>query len=118
MYLLTFRNTVDSSSVLNQDVPFPCSATRDTHPSPRSLALKVLPKIDVEFEGSESRLEKESEPTATTKKATKTVIRGSIVGESSTSNSLIADSDTRLQAREKGDPKEYKIHGSHFAFVH
>ena len=37
-----------------------------------------------------------------------------VLGESSTANSSIADSDTRLQAREKGDPKEYEIHGSHF----
>ena len=40
----------------------------------------MQPKIDVELEGSESRLEKEAEPTATTKKAIETVIRGSWVG--------------------------------------
>ena len=36
-----------------------------------------------------------------------------VLGKYSTANSSIADSDTRLKVREKGDPKEYKIHGSH-----
>ena len=53
-----------------------------------------------------------------TRKKEEAIATTRLVGESSTSNSSIADSDTRLQAREKGDPKEYEIHGSHFAFVH
>ena len=47
---------------------------------PEAFALIVQLKIDVELEGSESRLEKKEEPTATTKKAIETVIRGSWVG--------------------------------------
>ena len=46
----------------------------------QSLALEVQPKINVELEGSESCVEKEAEPTATTKKAIETVIRSSCVG--------------------------------------
>ena len=50
-----------------------------TRPSPRP-ALEVQPKIDMKLEGSELCLEKEAEPTATTKKAIETVICGSWVG--------------------------------------
>ena len=64
-------------SLPSLDRSFPCFATRGTHPSPRTPALLELPKTVDEIAGNELLAGKVEETIATTKKATRTVLRGS-----------------------------------------